>query len=73
MTALPRDPVPCPNCGTLIVLDLCSKDWCPRCGQRFCCADNACLDRLSDDLWEAHQAVLIEKLKHVETAEETAE
>jgi hypothetical protein len=43
----------------MIVMNLCSKDWCPNCGQRFCCADNACLERVSADLWEAHQELLI--------------
>lgn len=65
-----RDPVPCPNCGTLIVLDLCSKDWCPRCGQRFCCSDNACLETIAADLWEAHQVVLLEHLKQAAPVEE---
>ncbi|MBX3065598.1 MAG: hypothetical protein KF726_21660 [Anaerolineae bacterium] len=49
----------CPNCGTPILLNHCSKDWCPNCGQRFCCTDNACLDKIDDDLWAAHQELLL--------------
>lgn len=60
------DPVPCPNCGSMIVMNLCSKDWCPNCGQRFCCSDNACLEWITADLWEAHQELLIQQASSVE-------
>ncbi len=63
------DCVPCPNCGTTILLSLCNKEWCPTCGYRFCCSDNACLKQISDDLWQAHQEILLTHY-HAESAVE---
>lgn len=63
-----RATVPCPNCGTAVIFDLCSKDFCPTCGQRFCCADQACLDRIDRDLWEEHQTVLLAQLHQAQAS-----